>query len=105
MSSAAVAVDGDIAITHTELGWSFVNRGLGLFVAGFVTGFVPILHYMVGAQAGESGTGFLKNVTLWWGCPAILVEMTLKTGGLGMIAIGLCYLAAVRRDVVEHLRQ
>ena len=36
-------------------------------------------------------------MTLWWGCPAVLAELTLKTGSLGMIAIGLCYLAAGRQ--------
>ena len=97
MSSATVAMDGDIAVTHTELGWSFVNWGLGLFITGFLTGFVPILHYIPGAVAGDVGPGFLKNMTLWWGCPAVLAELTLKTGGLGMIAIGLCYLAAARQ--------
>ena len=97
MSSATVAMDGDIAITHSELGWSFVNWGLGLFVTGFVTGFIPILHYIPGAVAGDVGPAFLKNVTLWWGCPAVLAELTLKTGGLGMTAIGLCYLAAARQ--------
>jgi hypothetical protein len=32
-----------------------------------------------------------------WGCPAVLAEMTVKIGSLGMLAIGLCYLAAVRQ--------
>jgi len=96
MSSAAVAMDGEAAVTHDTLGWSFVNRGLGLFVTGFVTGFIPILHYIPGAVAGDVGPAFLKNVTLWWGCPAVLAELTLKTGGLGMTAIGLCYVAAAR---------
>jgi hypothetical protein len=97
MSSVAVAMDGEAAVTHTDLGWSFVNRGLGLFVTGFVTGFIPILHYIPGAVAGDVGPTFLKNVTLWWGCPAVLAELTLKTGGLGMTAIGLSYLAAARQ--------
>jgi hypothetical protein len=85
MSSVAVAMDGEAAVTHTDLGWSFVNRGLGLFVTGFVTGFIPILHYIPGAVAEDVGPAFLKNVTLWWGC------------GLGMTAIGLSYLAAARQ--------
>jgi hypothetical protein len=97
MSNAAIAMGGEAAVTHTELGWKFIHWGLGLFVTGFVVGFIPILHYIPGAQAGDVGPVFLKNVTLWWGCPAILCEMTLKTGSLGMLAIGLCYLAAVRQ--------
>ena len=56
-----------------------------------------LLHYMLGAQAGDVGPVFLKNITLWWGCPAILAELTLKAGGVGMIAIGLCYVAAARQ--------
>jgi len=85
------------AATPTELGWKFIHWGLGLLITGFVVGFIPILHYFPGAQAGDVGPVFLKNVTLWWGCPAVLAEMTLKTGSLGMLAIGLCYLAAVRQ--------
>ncbi|MDM0110561.1 hypothetical protein QTI66_00265 [Variovorax sp. J22R133] len=97
MSNATMAMRGEAAVTHADLGWKFIRWGLGLFITGFVVGFIPILHYFPGAQAGDVGPVFLKNVTLWWGCPAILAEMTLKTGSLGMIAIGLCYLAAVRQ--------
>ncbi len=91
-----MAIGGEAAITRTELGWKFIHWGLGLFITGFVVGFIPILHYMAGAQEGDVGPVFLKNITLWWGCPAILAEMTLKCGSLGMLAIGLCYLAAAR---------
>jgi hypothetical protein len=80
-------------ITTTQLGWKYIVRGLALFITGFVVGFIPILHYMAGAQAGDVGPAFLKNVTLWWGCPAVLAELTLKTGSLGMLAIGFAYLA------------
>ena len=97
MSNATIAMGGEAAVTPAELGWKFVHWGLGLLITGFVTGFLPILHYMAGAQAGGVGPEFLKNVTLWWGCPAILAELTLKTGSLGMVAIGLCYLAAGRQ--------
>jgi hypothetical protein len=58
---------------------------------------------MVGAIAGDVGPNFLRNITLWWGCPAVLAELTLKTGGLGMIAIGLCYLAIIRQGASAHL--
>jgi hypothetical protein len=86
-----------------KLGWKFILWGLGLFITGFLTGFIPILHYMVGAQAGDVGPDFLKNITLWWGCPAILAELTLKTGSLGMIAIGLCYLATTRQGTSQTI--
>jgi hypothetical protein len=97
MSNAAMTMDSVAAVTPAELGWKFIRSGLGLFITGFVVGFIPILHYMVGAQAGGVGPVFLKNVTLWWGCPAVLAEMTLKIGSLGMLGIGLSYLAAVRQ--------
>ncbi|TPG75226.1 hypothetical protein [Pseudomonas arsenicoxydans] len=99
MNNATMAIVGDeAAVTPAKVGWTFIRWGLGLFITGFAVGFIPILHYMVGAQQGDVGPVFLKNVTLWWGCPAVLAEMTLKTGSLGMIAIGLCYLAAIRQD-------
>ena len=98
MSNATMAMGSEAgSVTTAELGWQFIHWGLGLFITGFVVGFIPILHYFPGAVAGDVGPAFLKNVTLWWGCPAVLAEMVLKTGSLGMLAIGLCYLAAVRQ--------
>ena len=97
MSNATMAMGSEAAVTPADLGWKFIHWGLGLFITGFAVGFIPILHYFPGAVAGDVGPAFLKNVTLWWGCPAVLAEMTLKTGSLGMLAIGLCYLAAVRQ--------
>ncbi len=108
MSDTAMALGSEAAVTRTELGWKFIHWGLGLFITGFLTGFIPILHYMHGALAGDVGPVFLKNMTLWWGCPAILAELTLKTGSLGMIAIGFCHLAIARQGsssaVSEHER-
>jgi hypothetical protein len=103
MSNAAIAMDGQVAVTPTALSWKFIRWGLGLFITGFLTGFIPILHYMNGAVAGDVGPDFLKNMTLWWGCPAVLAELTLKTGGLGMIAIGLCYLAIIRQGASPNI--
>jgi hypothetical protein len=96
MSSAAIAVDTEATVTQAELGWKFVRGGLMLFLVGFLTGFVPLLHYWHGAVAGDVGPLFLKNMTLWWGCPAVLAELTLKAGSLGMIAIGVTYLMLAR---------
>jgi len=60
-----MAIVGDEATaTPAELGWTFIRWDLGLFITGFVVGFIPILHYMVGAQQGDVGPVFLKNVTL-----------------------------------------
>lgn len=100
-----MAISGATSLTRNQLGWNFIHWGLGLFIMGFLTGFIPILHYM-GAQSGDVGPEFLRNITLWWGCPAILAEMTLKTGSLGMLAIGFRYLAAARQsespDISAH---
>ncbi|MDM0082906.1 hypothetical protein QTI17_20130 [Variovorax sp. J31P179] len=109
MTNAAVVMGGDVpVVTHASLGWKFIHWGLGLFITGFITGFIPIAHYMHGALAGDVGPIFLKNMTLWWGCPAILAELTLKTGGLGMAVIGLCYLSASRQgspsEISKHER-
>ena len=103
MSNATMAMGSQAAATPTELGWKFIHWGLGLLITGFVVGFIPILHYFPGAQAGDVGPVFLKNVTLWWGCPAVLAEMTLKTGSLGMLAIGLSYLAAARQGASSSI--
>lgn len=107
MSDTTMAMGGsEAAVTRSELGWKFIHWGLGLFITGFLTGFIPILHYMAGAITADVGEDFLRNITLWWGCPAILAELTLKTGSLGMIAFGLCNLALARqgtgRDVSRH---
>jgi len=96
-AGTAGALSSEPALTYTTLGWKYNHWGLGLFITGFVTGYIPILHYIRGALAGDVGPVFLKNMTLWWGCPGVLAELTLKTGGLGMIAIGLCYLAVARQ--------
>ena len=93
-ATGTMGVRGDA--TPAELGSKFTRWGLGLFVLGFALGFIPILHYIHGAVAGDVGPAFLKNMTLWWGCPAVLMEYTLKTGGLGMVAIGLCYIVLPR---------
>jgi hypothetical protein len=96
MNSATETIAVGVHVTSADLGSKFTRWGLGLFVLGFALGFIPILHYMHGAVAGDVGPAFLKNMTLWWGCPAVLMEYTLKTGGLGMVAIGLCYLVLPR---------
>ena len=91
MNNTAETVANIDKVTHAELGKTFIRGGLNMFLTGFLLGLVPIAHYIHGAVAGDIGTHFMKNMTLWWGCPAVLMELTLKTGGLGMIAIGLCY--------------
>ena len=96
MSDATENMAGQDNVTPAELGLKFVRWGLFQFLLGFIVGFVPLLHYFQGAVAGDVGPVFLKNMTLWWGCPAVLIEYALKTGGLGMVAIGLCYVVFSR---------
>jgi hypothetical protein len=91
MTNTTESNPGQIEAAQAELGSKFIRWGLGQFLLGFVVGFVPIVHYIHGAVAGDVGPVFLKNMTLWWGCPAVLVEYVLKSGGLGMAAVGLCY--------------
>jgi len=40
MSNAAIAMDGRAAVTPTELSWKFIRWGFGLFITGFLTGFI-----------------------------------------------------------------
>jgi hypothetical protein len=90
-TATATAAEID-EVTPTDLGKRFIRWGLNLYLTGFISGLVPVLHYMHGAVAGDIGDHFMKNMTLWWGCPAVLMELTLKTGGLGMLVVGLCYI-------------
>ena len=45
-------------VTHLGLGWKFIHWGLGLFITGFISGFIPIAHYIHGALAGDVGPVF-----------------------------------------------
>ena len=103
MSSTTEAMAAIENTTATTLGSKFLGWGLGMFVLGFLAGFIPILHYMHGAIAGDVGHAFMKNMTLWWGCPAVLMEYAMKTGGLGMAVIGLCYLVLPRANSAEPI--
>jgi hypothetical protein len=81
--------------TPVQIGAKFIRWGLGLFVFGLATGYGPWLHYMHGALE-EVHEAFLKNVTLWFGCPWTLPVYVTQLGGLGMVAFGLCYIAFAR---------
>jgi hypothetical protein len=103
MSNSTGTIAKGANVTPSELGPIFVRWGLGVFILGFIVGFIPIVHYMHGAVAGDVGPAFMKNMTLWWGCPAVLSEYALKTGGLGMIVLGLCYIVFSRSGAVAHV--
>ena len=92
-SNTNISQNNSIPAEHGKI---LIRWGLNLFIIGFLVGLVPVAHYIHGAIAGDIGAHFMKNMTLWWGCPAVLMELTLKTGGLGMIAIGLCYVVLPR---------
>ena len=85
----------DAAATPAEVGATYIRWGLGLFVFGLVSGFIPLAHYMHGSFE-EVHEAFLKNVTLWWGCAFTLAVYVAQVGSLGMIAIGLCYVVLAR---------
>jgi hypothetical protein len=44
----------------------------------------------------EVHEAFLRNVTLWFGCPWTLPVYVTQLGGLGMVVVGLCYLTFSR---------
>jgi hypothetical protein len=91
MTSMHATLTGTAA-TPTGVGTRYIRWGLGLFIFGLVTGYGPWLHYMHGALE-EVQEAFLKNVTLWFGCPWTLPIYVTQLGGLSMVVIGLCYLA------------
>jgi hypothetical protein len=85
-----------------ELGTKYIRWGLGLFVFGLVIGYGPWLHYMHGALE-DVHEAFLKNVTLWFGCPWTLATYVAQLGGLSMVVIGLCYLVFAREGVMASV--
>jgi hypothetical protein len=74
----------------TMLGAKFIRWGLGLFIFGLIIGYGPLAHYLHGALE-QTGEAFLKNVTLWFGCPWTLSVYTVQVGALSMVAIGAVY--------------
>jgi hypothetical protein len=85
-----------------EIGTKYIRWGLGLFIFGLVIGYGPWLHYMHGALE-EVHEAFLKNVTLWFGCPWTLPVYVTQLGGLSMVVIGLCYLTFVREGALASI--
>jgi hypothetical protein len=102
MTSAYATARG-VDATPVEIGTKYVRWGLGLFIFGLVIGYGPWLHYMHGAREEVQPT-FLKNVTLWFGCPWTLPTYVAQIGGLGMLAIGLCYLVFARDGAMRSLK-
>jgi hypothetical protein len=90
------------AATPNEIGAKYVRWGLGLFIFGLISGYGPWLHYMHGALE-EVHEAFLKNVTLWFGCPWTLPVYVTQLGGLSMVVIGLCYLAFARDGAMTSI--
>ena len=83
--------------TAVHVGIKYVRWGLSLFIFGLVIGYGPWLHYMHGAVE-EVQPAFLRNVTLWSGCPWTLPTYVAQLGSLAMVVFGLCYLVTGRDD-------
>ena len=103
MSNAAMAMGGEAAVTPTALSWKFIRWGLGA-----VHHRIPDRLHPDRALHGwwlrrRRGSRLSENHYALWGCPAILAELTLKTGGLGMIAIGFCYQAIIRQGASPNI--
>jgi len=88
--------------TSVGIGTKYVRWGLGLFIFGLVIGYGPWLHYMHGALE-DVHEQFLKNVTLWFGCPWTLPVYVTQLGGLSMVVFGLCYLAFARDGAMSSV--
>src|SRR5262247_121622 len=94
MTSAHMTMTQRTEATPVDIGTKYIRWGLGLFIFGLVIGYGPWLHYMHGALEEVQPT-FLKNVTLWFGCPWTLPTYVAQLGGLSLVAIGLGYLVVV----------
>ena len=75
---------------QTEIGGRYIRHGFWLLLLGFLMSFGIVLHYVVGAR-WDTGAEFLKNATLWYGCPWTLSTAVVIGGALDMIAIGTVY--------------
>src|SRR5262249_7528364 len=87
MSTHATAAS--IEAAPAEVSSKYIRWGLRLFIFGLVIGYGPWLHYMHGALE-EVQPQFLKNVTLWFGCPWTLPTYVAQLGGLPLAVIGAC---------------
>ena len=41
MNNATIALNSQTIVTPAPLSWKFIRWGLGLFITGFFTGFIP----------------------------------------------------------------
>jgi hypothetical protein len=94
---------GTMNRTVVAISVQFIKWGLGLFIFGVFVSLGPIGHYCMGAR-WPLGEEFLKNITLWWGCPWTLAVAALQIGGLGMVALGLARLFAARLSTNDLAR-
>jgi hypothetical protein len=90
------------ATDASKLGAGFIRWGTAFFIFGLVIGYGPLGHYIKGA-GDDVGPTFLKNMTLWWGCPWTLAAYFEQMGGLGMVAIGISLLTFARDGRVGEL--
>jgi hypothetical protein len=74
-------------------GYKFLKWGLGFFIFGLIFGFAVLIHYLIGSDY-ETGSVFLRNITLWFGSPLSLSVSYLQIGGLAMAILGVAKLMA-----------
>ena len=75
----------------TMIGAKFIHWGLALFIFGIVIGYGPLAHYLHGAFE-QTGEAFLKNVTLWFGCPWTLSALYRSSRVVGYGGNRMCLL-------------
>jgi len=102
MTSTHATLTERTEATPVDIGGKYIRWGLGLFIFGLVIGYGPWLHYMHGALE-EVQPQFLRNVTLWFGCPWTLSTYVAQLGGLSMAVIGLCYVALSRDGMTAQV--
>ncbi|MGH6644215.1 MAG: hypothetical protein ACRED3_16125, partial [Bradyrhizobium sp.] len=84
-----------------QLGARFPKWGLGLFILGVFLTFGIVEHDCVGAR-WPTGELFMQNITLWWACPWTLSVAAVQAGGLGMVALGLTAMVALRSEAATE---
>jgi hypothetical protein len=82
---------------QVDAGGRFIRSGFWLLLWGFVMSFGMVLRYVVGARY-DNGPDFLKNVSLWFGCPWTLSTAVVLGGALGLIVIGAVYAILGKMD-------
>ena len=94
----------DAAATPVEVGATYIRWGLGLFVFGLVSGFIPLAHYGPPrlVRGGARGVPQERHAVVGM-CVRARRSMYAQVGSLGMIALGLCYVVLARDGALTSL--